>query len=340
MSQLTPSVLIIGYGKIGKIKAQIWKRCGANVSVFDIEKERVQCARIDNFNIDTTLCHISYSFVDICTPSSTHIEVLNRLIVNDVRFNCVIIEKPLFNNSQEKKMLDKLLDNDASLYGKILVNEQYYRSKAIKLLQEKIPKDKITHIEITMSKNRKIDNKNGRFIDNDIGAYGIELPHILAVLERLDISTEDIKPIKNLLYIDSEDKNNQGIIIKFITNADITITINSFLGDFKISSNNEFSVNETIDRNIMIKGEEFEYRVILDPHPVNKRLITELNLGAESTWIHDDMLKANISDIISGHIVEGCKLGYAIKQSKQIMSLFYNAKTIKIIKENNYAHNS
>ncbi|QWI72982.1 Gfo/Idh/MocA family oxidoreductase (plasmid) [Bacillus mycoides] len=340
MHQLAPSVLIIGYGKIGKIKAEIWKQCGANVFVSDITKKRIESVRMDGFSVDEALFHKAYNFVDICTPSSTHIEVLRRIIVNNVRFDRVVIEKPLFNNIQEKRTLYELLDNDASLREKIIVNEQYYRSKVIKLLQEKLLKDKVKHIKITMSKNRKRDNQNGRFVDNDIGAYGIELPHILAILEMLDKPIDSSVMVNNVLYVDSDDENNQGILIEYVTKNDTTVVINSFLGDFKISTENKISDNKIIDRSLLIEGDGFAHRVILDPHPSHERLLTELNWGDESTLIRDDMLTENISDIISDNIVDGCKLEHAIKHSEQAMSLFNNANIVEIKKEDNYVHNS
>ncbi|BAR87567.1 uncharacterized protein KNN_06834 (plasmid) [Bacillus thuringiensis serovar tolworthi] len=339
MHQLNPSVLIMGYGKIGKIKAKIWKQCGINVFVTDVTKTRLESAQADGFRIEKSPSNISYSFVDICTPSNTHIEVLRRIISDDVRFDRVIIEKPLFNNAYEKHILYELLDNDNSLHERIIVNEQYYRSKVIKCLQERLSKEKIKRVKITMSKDRNADNKSGRFIDNDIGAYGIELPHILAILDILDKPVNLMALVKNILYIDSDDKNNQGIYIEYVTKNDTTVVINSFLGDFKVSPENEVSDNCFIDRSLVIEGENFNHRVIMDPHPSNERLYAELKFGEESMLIHDDMLRENIFNIINNNIAEGCKLEYAIQQSKQAILLFNNANIIHIKKEDNYVYN-
>jgi len=338
--QLAPSVLIIGYGKIGKIKAQIWKQCGANVSISDITKKQTENAEMDGFNVDEPSSHTTYNFVDICTPSGTHIDVLRHLIWIGSKFDRVVIEKPLFSNILEKNILYQLLDNDISLHEKIIVNEQYYKSKAIQFLRDKTKNDSIIYLEINMSKNRTADNEHGRFFDHDIGSYGIEVPHTLAILEMLGQSIDGMKLIKNVLYVDSNNTSNQGVHIEYISSSGTTVVINSFLGDFKISSSNKISDNPTTDRHVFIKGKGFEYRVILDPHPSHDRLVTELSFGTESTLIRDDMLKENISDIIKGNIAGGCKLEYTIKQSQQIMSLFNNAKIVTITKEDNYVHNS
>ncbi|PEZ30943.1 hypothetical protein CN345_17625 [Bacillus thuringiensis] len=338
--QRAPNVLIIGYGKIGKIKAQIWRQCGTNVSISDITKKQIENATMDGFSIDVPSFHTTYNFVDICTPSGTHIDVLRHLILVGCKFDYVVIEKPLYSNIQEKNNLYQLLDNDTSLHEKIIVNEQYYKSKMIKFLREKIKNDSITYIEITMSKNRTTDNEHGRFFDYDIGSYGIEVPHILAILEMLNQSIDGMKLIENVLYVGSNNKSNQGVHIVYVSNSGTTVVINSFLGDFKMSSNNKILDNSTTDRHVFIKGQGCEYRVILDPHPSQDRLVTELNFGNESTLIRDDMLKENISDIIKGNIAEGCKLEYAIKQSQQIMSLFNNTKRVTITKEDNHVHNS
>lgn len=338
--QLAPNVLIIGYGKIGKIKAQIWRQCGANVSISDITKKQIESAQMDGFSIDAPPFHTTYNFVDICTPSGTHIDVLRHLILMGCKFDRVVIEKPLYSNIQEKNKLYQLLDNDTSLHEKIIVNEQYYKSKMVQFLRKKTKNDSIKYIEITMSKNRTTDNEHGRFFDHDIGSYGIEVPHMLAILEMLDQSIDGMKLMKNILYVDSNNKSNQGIHIKYVNDSGTTVVMNSFLGDFKISSSNKLSHNLTTDRHAFIKGKKFEYRVTLDPHPSQERLVTELNFGTESILIRDDMLKEHISDIIKGNIAEGCKLEYAIKQSQQIMSLFNNTKIVTITKEDNHVHNS
>ncbi|HHQ2480886.1 TPA: Gfo/Idh/MocA family oxidoreductase [Bacillus cereus] len=337
MQQLTPNVLIIGYGKIGKIKARIWKRCGVNVSVSDITKERVECARVDGFNIEKSL---RYNFIDICTPSSKHIEVLKQIISDGVTFNRVVVEKPLFNNTQEKKTLDELLNIDTSLHEKIIVNEQYYKSKVIQILQERLLKKKVKHLQITMSKNRKKDNQDGRFIDNDIGAYGIELPHILAILGILGKNVNVMSVNKNILYVDSNDKNNQGIFIEYVTKDDTKVVITSFLGDFKVSPENKIFNNKIIDRSLLIEGDDFSYKIILDPHPSKGRLLTELDFGNKSILMHDDMLSENISNMISNNIADGCKLELAIRHSEHAMSLFNSKNIVKIKKEDNHVHNS
>ncbi|MGG0256890.1 Gfo/Idh/MocA family oxidoreductase [Bacillus toyonensis] len=337
MCQLIPNVLIIGYGKIGKIKAGIWKKCGAHVFVSDITEKRMKCAQMDGFSIEKAS---TYNFIDICTPSSMHIEVLKNIISDGVKFDRVVIEKPLFNTIQEKKTLDELLSNNNSLHEKIIVNEQYYKSKVIKILKEKLLKEKVKHIEINMSKNRKKDNENGRFIDNDIGAYGIEFPHILAILEMLDQPIDAMKLTRNIQYIDYNDVNNQGIFIEYITKDYTKIVINSFLGDFKISSNNKIFDNKIIDRSLVIEGDDFLYKIILDPHPSEGRLLAELDFGKDSILIHDDMLTENISNVISNNIATGCKLQHAIRHSKQAMSLFNKRNIVKITREDTHVHNS
>lgn len=75
----------------------MWYKC----FVTDVTKTRLESAQADGFRIEKSPSNISYSFVDICTPSNTHIEVLRRIISDDVRFDRVIIEKPLFNNAYE-----------------------------------------------------------------------------------------------------------------------------------------------------------------------------------------------------------------------------------------------
>ncbi|MDZ3952330.1 hypothetical protein U0X36_05115 [Bacillus thuringiensis] len=337
MQQLSPSVLIVGYGKIGKIKARIWKRCGANVSISDITKKQMECAQLGGFSIEKAT---AYHFIDICTPSSIHIEVLRQIISDGVKFDRVVIEKPLFNNSKEQKMLDELLINDTSLYEKIIVNEQYYKSKGIQILKERLLKEKVKHIKITMSKNRKKDNQDGRFIDNDIGAYGIELPHILAILDMLGKPINVMEATKNILYVDLNDKNNQGIAIEYTTKDCTKVIINSFLGDFKVSPENKISNNKIVDRSILIEGDGFLYRVILDPHPLKSRLLAELHFNNDSMLIHDDMLTENISNILHNNIADGCKLKHALRHSLHGMSLFNNKNIVQITKGDTHVYNS
>lgn len=70
----------------------------------------------------------------------------------------------------------------------MFASEQYFFSKILeKLLQvDCFSLDKIKEITVNFSKDRIEDNENGRFLDKEILGYGIEIPHIIAVISYLE----------------------------------------------------------------------------------------------------------------------------------------------------------
>ena len=61
----------------------------------------------------------------------------------------------------------------------------------------------IDKIYIEFSKNRLEDNAKGRFLDEEILGFGIELPHILAILRYLGIPLDEFANgiFENNIYI-------------------------------------------------------------------------------------------------------------------------------------------
>lgn len=307
MDKENKNVLIIGYGKIGKIKSYLWSENVSNVYIYDKKIKNIS-NNDSGFIFLNEILDLKIDYIDISTPSSTHIQVLEEVLSSNIRFEKIIIEKPLFNDSKSHQALLNLLNNYPEIIKKIFVNEQYYSSVAIKELKEKITMDKVQEIHIEMSKNRLEDTYKGRFFDEDLETYGIELPHIMSVLDSLNVNNfENFEIIKNIHYIDESNPYNQGLEIKIIYN-NISIFIKSFLGDFRINSD-ELEANK-ITRYINITSRYDQNYIVFDPHPLRERYISELKINKKNHFIEDNMLKVHIKNIVND--TESLKKKYGV----------------------------
>jgi len=325
-------VLIIGYGKIGQIKAQIWKDFGARIFVSDTSSKRINKAIDDGF-CDNNKFRNKYDYIDICTPTNSHIETLLSVISKQHDFKFITVEKPLFNNQTDRDRLVELLNDAPSLSNRIVVNEQYYRSKALMKLRNILSNKKIDRVEIEMSKNRIPDISEGRFIDDKIGVYGIELPHILALLSSLGISVKNAEILSNKCFSACDDNQNCGVCIELLS-RDTEIIARSFIGDFALSNNTTSLISNAMTRKLVITSNGDEHTLLFDPHPSMERLYSEIITPTESITIYDNMLRSNINDIISNHIHSKCRIQSAIEQADLLMSFANNSVTQSIsIKE-------
>ena len=115
-------------------------------------------------------------FWDICCPTKYHLEVIRDIIKIDNRAN-IIVEKPVCYYC-EIEQLSELLKN---FKGKLVVNENYITSLVTQKIKELIIDLDITPNKVVseMTKNRINDFINGRFLDNNLGAFGYEGSHII-----------------------------------------------------------------------------------------------------------------------------------------------------------------
>jgi len=257
-------VLIVGYGKIGRTKAFMWKSLDAKVFVSDISQLARQRAIRDGFEL-LELQKIDNSIIiDISTPAEQHFAALNWCIDYATELpRYILVEKPLVSSVDELAALQDLIQSHGNdLEDIIFLNESYYESAGLHKLVELIdgpPK----YIEVELSKNRLDDSSKGRFFDDRLHSIGIEVPHMLAVLQALDINLDDLRNAKSTLYVDKNRYQNQGFELEFQFNT-TKILLRSFLGNFNIRKGNKLSKNNTV-RIIKIDTDTQNITLELDP---------------------------------------------------------------------------
>ncbi len=299
-------VLIIGYGKIGRIKAFLWKKLGFKVYIFDINNNAEIRALKDGFKLFDGVIDKD-TIVDISSSSGQHFNSLKWLIDYPLTNlpKLILIEKPLFSSDTENNLYKKLLktNKQKNLMDRIYLNDSYYESEGLKLLVNSID-SKIKKIIIELSKNRLHDIENGRFSDEELMSIGIEVPHILAVLQILNIDLKKIGDIQSRIFKDSEKEQNQGTVIKF-KNEETTIEISSFLGDFKISDDTIAFANNDV-RKVIIETINKDFLLEFDPIKGLPRYHSRLSTNDKQNkvnkvvTIQDNHLVAHMKKLIVG----------------------------------------
>ncbi len=196
------NILIVGFGKIGKIKANKWLDRGYSVYVKDVNFCNLMLLN-KGINVADDISR-KYFTIEICTPTKQHAIVFKNIIKKYV-FSYIIIEKPLCNTLEELEVFTSIIKKQPYLEEKIFVSEQYFYSTILDVFVKNrcFSLNGIDKIYIEFPKNRLEDNAKGRFLDEEILGFGIELPHILAILRYLGIPLDEFANgiFENNIYI-------------------------------------------------------------------------------------------------------------------------------------------
>ncbi|TDL33462.1 hypothetical protein EVU91_13185 [Macrococcoides bohemicum] len=297
-----------------------------NIFIFDFNKTINDIPSDFIFLNSLNKLEIEFDIIDISTPSTTHINVLKSILSKKIIFKKIIIEKPLFSSQDEYNLLLSIFDSYKGLKNKIYVNEQYYSSKALEKFSRSLNFNTINKISIDMSKNRLLDQINGRFIDSNLEAYGIEIPHILAVLDYLKINLDEITIEENNHYIDKNNYNNQGVSIHFkINNIDIFIT--SFLGDFYVKGN--FKIPNNMNRSLCINEDNsINSSLKFDPVQNVERLYTEIRIKDSINYLFDNLLDNHYRNIIHDKLPNQYSLEKILIINHLLLYLYKHKNTI------------
>jgi hypothetical protein len=263
-------ILVVGYGKIGRIKSFIWRSLGRKVHVYDTDARKNEQAKADGFDLHTSNQRYGSDLVvDISTPASFHLASL-EWVFNTIspRPRAILIEKPLASRQEELANLMRLLSREGlkDFRDRIIINESYYLSSALDLVANDIKKlsARIVKVRSELSKNRLEDVMNGRFVDEHLGSLGIELPHMIAMMQRLGISLGDLL-IRDVSVYRAEDKtHNEGFRIELISQS-VPVVMESYLGDFRVIDSGEITQNESIVRTLDVETNNRIYKVAFDP---------------------------------------------------------------------------
>ncbi len=286
-------VLVIGYGKIGQIKALLWKSLGVTVYVHDVSQPVVHKAVNDGFKSYKECLTGKKLTIDISTPAEQHYNSLKWAIETiSSSIDQILIEKPLASSLEELANFTSLEEN---LKSKLTLNESYFSSAGLLQLMNSIDETPL-HIEIELSKNRLDDVAHGRFFDHSLGAVGIETPHMLAILQMLHIPLNKISVSYASLYVDSRQIENQGFEMSFMT-AGTSVLLRSFLGDFTRSESRLIKSNRTI-RYVKVRTKLNDYVLEFDPAPDLQRYHSRL------TMRQSGKTKSTVSEFTDNHLKE------------------------------------
>ncbi len=295
-------VLVIGYGKIGQIKAAIWRTLGRRVYVYDTDANKVKHAKTDGYSIHADNRQYSNDLLaDVSTPAHYHLHSLRWLLDHVTSMpNRVLIEKPLASTGEEISAWLELLGTEQGkdLDRRIIVNESYYLSTALEYVANDIARHghRLQSISTELSKNRLPDVSRGRFVDETLGSLGIELPHMIAMMQRLGVQLHDLA-VDGVHIYRGDKPHNEGFQLDLSSN-NMSVTISSYLGDFRIAQAGAVLPNTTITRSLEVVTDGRHYTVDFDPvkgldrYKARVRVKTD-KFSATKTIILDDDHLAN-----------------------------------------------
>ena len=301
-------VLILGCGTIGQIKAGLWLSMGVDVYLYDtslaqIEKLLKTDKRLQLFN-QQQMCDFT---VDISTPSDQHASSLLWTLETVKTPRIILIEKPICTNANDKAVIDRLLSKHRSV--PVYVNESYFWSSALDWLSNQlhINDEKIVSIEVNLSKNRLADTRAGRFFDRELESYGIEVPHAIAILQKLGVDINELRVSINKTYRSEDGNFNQGVHLMFSDMSSRIIKINSFLGDFMIQAGE--IMQNSLKRWLLVETDkQNKYHVLFDPAPNEQRLKSIITINNnERVVLDDDHLRRHLERVQSGELNDTMK---------------------------------
>lgn len=301
-------VLILGCGTIGRIKSGLWLSLGMDVYLHDTSPSQVgkllkTDVRLKRFQQGEANGFI----VDISTPSDQHASSLQWAFEAIKNPMTVLVEKPICTNTSDKMAINRLLNKhrDVSIY----VNESYFWSLALDWLLGRLhaDNDRIVSIEVNLSKNRLADARAGRFFDRELESYGIEMPHVIAIIQKLGVDISRLRVLANTLYRSDIEPLNQGVNIELSDANGSTIKIDSFLGNFMILESNR--VPNCLARWLIVKTDKQNtYRITFDPAPNERRFKSVVMInGDERIVLDDDHLRKHLQQIQFGEMSNAMK---------------------------------
>lgn len=260
-------VIVVGYGKIGRIKAFIWSSLGHRVNVYDVSADKQQQALDDGFVPYDSTRQYDSCVVDISTPALFHLQSLEWVLKNISPLpQNILIEKPLASDMAEIQAIDQLLSapENHDFAQLITVNESYCLSSALHYVTDDISKNnlKILSIGAELSKNRLDDVANGRFVDKQLGSLGIELTHMIAMVQWLGCGLDTLNIQDVEIYQKGDNVDNEGFVIN-LKSAETTIKLESYLGDFRIQ--NDQTLPNKMIRTLQVRTDKKDYLVMFDP---------------------------------------------------------------------------
>lgn len=324
-------VLIIGYGKIGRIKAPIWQALGATVYVYEQSTALHPKILKDGYDLFKSI-DPAFDIIDISTPAGAHYKALAWALDITSESSLYLVEKPLASTQIELEAFKSLLTKKPDLIPKIVVNESYYQSSLINKVVEDIDlkNAKIQSIHIELSKNRLKDLEAGRFFDVSMESIGLEVPHMLAILDRFDVALPT--NTKASLIVDKDKRANQAFILRTDENIP-KLLLESYMGDFRYDGSSITS-NMAATRKVVVATNILDYQIEFDPLFNYERFygkLTILDHGEvlSNEYVLDNHLSTQLRLVANGTSLQKTSIG-AGKAMKITETLLHIRETCEV----------
>lgn len=337
LANLSPdrTVLCMGAGKAALgLHGPIWRECGYSQIAFDTNPDITSGAHLSEPSLEGVLILVQDlralkdsglrpAIVDIATSSGHHLEALKQ-VLEEVYLPSrdypkgILIEKPLVSAGNEMDAFDAFMEAHPELSRRTIVNETYLASRALLrvlgIINEKREQgiDPVG-VDIVKYKNRLPDVANGRFTDPVLGAYGIEMPHMVSLANVLSGNdqgevAESSLPIANRYYFNIQGKaGSEATYVERLAPSGMSVRMAQGLGPFTISAGGvmEPNSNPGIVRYTTVKfSDGTSARIDFDPAPGVKRyhsIVSTLDpegVPSKTEVIPDNMLRDVISLVI------------------------------------------
>lgn len=336
---MNKDVIIVGCGFIGRIKAKIWCALGLNVYVYDIDKEKEKELTLLNPRVNSFATYLKSdtpAIVDISTPNHRHGDALIWVSRHVPNPQTILIEKPICSTEQEKHLLQQTFA--AMPRTSVYVNETYYWSEALNWLVQRLKKsgEKPKVITINLSKNRLEDILGGRFFDAELQAYGIEVPHAIAILQVLGVNVFESKIKQNVQYVYTlaHVDVNQGVNIELMSPEGTISHLNSFLGNYYVK--NDTVTANALERTVVVNTGSNKYTIEFDPIKGVDRYMSRITIEStgESILIGDNHLVNHMQSVYSDTV--GSKMAALLSPQNSfdiydfLSTLMENAQVMKV----------
>lgn len=290
------SVLSIGFGKAGnQLHLSSWRDNGFDILAHDqdpgkLERVNLPDAARDMLDAgrlmpvrDLNSLDRSPDVVDIVTSSGHHVDGIEQFLevaqTKDLAApKAWLVEKPVVSDGAEAARLLSLIQSGDLDESSMFVNENYNASRGVEALKGLIAEEKangnpLTGVDVVFYKDRVPDVLKGRFTDPTLGAFGIELPHQLAIAYNLaDVTTGDTVDVEQNDYLKTVHgiEHSEATYTVLKTAEDVEIRLAQGLGPFTMEADGQ--MNEADDPGI-IRYATTQFadgrtaRVMFDPVP-------------------------------------------------------------------------
>jgi predicted dehydrogenase len=193
-----PRKVVIGYGNAARIHGDTFPEA-ETIGVVETDPQKRKAAESLGLKAYKSLGEVvanrlAPDYFDVATPTDLHLSDVKSILLSYPTAN-ILVEKPVCE-SYQTAAFEALWKKSTS--AKISVNENYKSSKIVKTIAKYVEDYEIKRpkISIEFSKNRILDVEKGRFIDECMGAFGYEGPHMLTCLMGTD-GNKRIREITN-----------------------------------------------------------------------------------------------------------------------------------------------